>query len=87
VDRLCTRSLVRNYAGDGVAVTNRPQKPRVAVISPFLDKRHGTERRVVEWISRLTDNFEIHVYSQHVEDLDLSKSPGIESRNALGLTF
>jgi glycosyltransferase involved in cell wall biosynthesis len=73
VDRICTRSLVRNYAGDGVAVTTRPQKPRVAVISPFLDKRHGTERRVVEWISRLTDNFEIHVYSQHVEDLDLSK--------------
>lgn len=73
MDRLCTRSLVRNYAGDGVAVTTRPQKPRVAVISPFLDKRHGTERRVVEWASRLTDNFEIHIYSQHVEDLDLSK--------------
>jgi len=54
-------------------VTTRPQKPRVAVISPFLDKRHGTERRVVEWASRLTDNFEIHIYSQHVEDLDLSK--------------
>jgi glycosyltransferase involved in cell wall biosynthesis len=73
VDRLCTRSLVRNHAGDGVAVTTRPQKPRVAVISPFLDKRHGTERRVVEWVSRLTDNFEVHIYSQHVEDLDLSK--------------
>jgi glycosyltransferase involved in cell wall biosynthesis len=73
VDRLCTSSLVRNYAGDGVAVTTRPQKPRVAVISPFLDKRHGTERRVVEWVSRLTDNFEIHIYSQRVEDLDLSK--------------
>jgi glycosyltransferase involved in cell wall biosynthesis len=73
VDRLCTRALVRNHAGDGVAVTSRPQKPRVAVISPFLDKRHGTERRVVEWVSRLTDNFEIHIYSQHVEDLDLSK--------------
>ena len=43
------------------------------MISPFLDKRHGTERRVVEWASRLTDNFEIHIYSQHVEDLDLSK--------------
>ena len=54
-------------------MNTRPQKPRVAVISPFLDKRHGTERRVVEWVSRLTDNFEIHVYSQHIEDLDLSK--------------
>ena len=48
-------------------------KPRLAVISPFLDKRHGTERRVVEWISRLADAFEIHVYSQRVDDLNLSK--------------
>ena len=51
----------------------RTGKPRVAVISPFLDKSHGTERRVVEWVSRLTDNFEIHVYSQNVADVDLSK--------------
>lgn len=48
-------------------------KPRLAVVSPFLDKRHGTERIVVEWISRLTDAFEIHVYSQELEDLDLHK--------------
>ncbi|MGH9714574.1 MAG: glycosyltransferase family 4 protein [Candidatus Acidiferrales bacterium] len=47
-------------------------KPRLAVVSPFLDKRHGTERRVVEWISQLSGVFEIHVYSQRVEDLDLS---------------
>jgi glycosyltransferase involved in cell wall biosynthesis len=48
-------------------------KPRLAVVSPFLDKRHGTERRVLEWVSQLAGTFEIHVYSQHVEDLDLSK--------------
>lgn len=48
-------------------------KPRLAVVSPFVDKRHGTERHVSEWISRLTDKFEIHVYSQRVEDVDLSK--------------
>jgi glycosyltransferase involved in cell wall biosynthesis len=48
-------------------------KPRLIVISPFLDKRHGTERPVVEWISRVTDDFDIHIYSQRVEDLDLSK--------------
>jgi UDP-glucose:(heptosyl)LPS alpha-1,3-glucosyltransferase len=48
-------------------------KPRLAVVSPFLDKRHGTERIVVEWISRLTEVFEIHVYSQELEDLDLHK--------------
>jgi glycosyltransferase involved in cell wall biosynthesis len=49
------------------------RKPKLAVVSPFLDKRHGTERRVVEWISRLTDAFEVHVYSQEVEDLDLEE--------------
>jgi glycosyltransferase involved in cell wall biosynthesis len=48
-------------------------RPRLAVVSPFLDKRHGTERRVVEWITQLSGAFEIHVYSQHVEDVDLSK--------------
>jgi glycosyltransferase involved in cell wall biosynthesis len=54
-------------------VVEHTGKPRVAVISPFLDKRHGTERRVVEWVSRLTDHFEVHLYSQRVEDLDCSK--------------
>jgi UDP-glucose:(heptosyl)LPS alpha-1,3-glucosyltransferase len=49
------------------------QKPRLAVVSPFLDKSHGTERIIVEWLSNLPDAFEIHVYSQHVEDLDASK--------------
>lgn len=48
------------------------RRPRLAVVSPFLDKRHGTERRVVEWITQLSGAFEIHVYSQRVEDLDLS---------------
>ena len=48
-------------------------KPRLAIISPFLDKQHGTERRVVEEISHLTETFETHIYSQRVEDLDLSK--------------
>lgn len=48
-------------------------KPRIAVVSPFLNKRHGTERRVVEWISRLCDRFEIHVYTQAIEDVDLRK--------------
>ena len=73
MDHLRARALVRDHAGRGIAVTSRSQRSRLAVISPFLDKRHGTERRVVEWVSRLADSFEIHIYSQHVEDLDLSK--------------
>lgn len=48
------------------------RKPRLAVVSPALDKRHGTERLVVEWISRLASAFEIHIYSQAVADVDLT---------------
>ena len=48
-------------------------KPRIAIVSPFLDKSHGTERIVIEWLSRLADQFEVHVYSQRVEDFDRSK--------------
>lgn len=49
------------------------RKPRVAVVSPFLDKSHGTERMAVEWITRLSKDFEFHIYSQCVRDLDLSQ--------------
>jgi glycosyltransferase involved in cell wall biosynthesis len=54
-------------------VATAARRPRLAVISPFLDKSHGTERRVTEWISQLVGAFEIHVYSQHVEDIDPAK--------------
>jgi UDP-glucose:(heptosyl)LPS alpha-1,3-glucosyltransferase len=43
---------------------------RIAVVSPFVDKRHGTERRVAECISRLADEYEFHIYSNRVEDVD-----------------
>lgn len=46
---------------------------RIAVVSPFIDKRHGTERRIAEWIARLPRDYEIHIYSQRVEDVDLSR--------------
>jgi glycosyltransferase involved in cell wall biosynthesis len=48
-------------------------KLRLAVISPFLDKRHGSERVIVEWLSNLPDEFEIDVYAQQIEDVDRSK--------------
>ncbi|HEV2223901.1 MAG TPA: glycosyltransferase family 4 protein [Candidatus Acidoferrales bacterium] len=48
------------------------RRPRLAVVSPFVDRHHGTERYVAEWVSRLADQFEIHLYSQQVQDLDLS---------------
>lgn len=48
------------------------RRPRLVVLSPFLDKRHGTERCVAEQIERLSGVYEIHVYSSRVEDVDLS---------------
>jgi glycosyltransferase involved in cell wall biosynthesis len=50
-----------------------PARSRIAVVSPFLDKRHGTERSVAEQVERLARDYEVHVYSNRVEDLDLSR--------------
>ena len=48
-------------------------KPVIAVVSPFLDKRHGTERCVAEQVDRLARDYEVHVYSNRVEDINLSR--------------
>lgn len=44
---------------------------RLAVISPFLDRRHGTERCITEQLERFAKypDAEIHLYAQRVEDL------------------
>jgi UDP-glucose:(heptosyl)LPS alpha-1,3-glucosyltransferase len=44
---------------------------RLAVVSPFVDRRHGTERAVAESLERfaLQPGVEIHLYSQRVDDL------------------
>lgn len=46
---------------------------RIAVVSPFLDKRHGTERCVAEQVERLARayGYEVHIYSRQVEDIEL----------------
>jgi len=49
------------------------RRPKLAVVSPFIDKHHGTERYVAEWVSRLAEQFEIHVYSQNIQGLDSSR--------------
>jgi glycosyltransferase involved in cell wall biosynthesis len=60
---------------------------RLTVVSPFLDRQHGTELCIIEQIERLASqhNCEIHLYSQRVQDVrglrpaapDLAeKSPG-----------
>ena len=54
-------------------------KRRIAVVSPFLDKRHGTERCVAEQIEGLARDYgyEVHLYSQRVEDVDGGGGGGI----------
>ena len=49
------------------------RKPRLAVVSPFLSKGYGTEAITIQWITLLADKLEIHLYSQWVEDIDLSR--------------
>ncbi len=46
-------------------------KLRIAVVSPFLDRRHGTERCILEQIERLARDpgWEVHLYAQRVDDL------------------
>jgi glycosyltransferase involved in cell wall biosynthesis len=49
----------------------RPADLLIAVITPFLDRRHGTERCVIEQLERLSadDEIEIHIYAQWIQDL------------------
>ena len=44
---------------------------RTAVISPFVDKRHGTERAVAELIERLAVRYgdDVDLYAQRVADI------------------
>jgi UDP-glucose:(heptosyl)LPS alpha-1,3-glucosyltransferase len=48
---------------------------RLAVVSPFLDKRHGTERCVAEQVERLAGNYghEVHVFSERLEDIKIGR--------------
>lgn len=58
---------------------------RLAVVSPFVDRRHGTERALAELLERLArdDRCEIHLYSQRVEDLRVGLA-GADSSAAHG---
>lgn len=47
------------------------RKPQLVVVSPFIDKQHGTERCVAEQIQRLSHFYEIHIYSSNVRNIPL----------------
>jgi len=62
---------------------------RLAVVSPFVDRWHGTERALAELLERLAHNehCEIHLYSQRVEGLELAQ-PGVgRAQNAEGIIW
>jgi glycosyltransferase involved in cell wall biosynthesis len=44
---------------------------RLAVVTPFIDRRHGTERALAELLDHFTReyNCEIHLYAERVQDL------------------
>jgi UDP-glucose:(heptosyl)LPS alpha-1,3-glucosyltransferase len=46
---------------------------RIAVVSPFLDKQHGTERCIAEQLERLSLDYEFHLYSERVEGVELAR--------------
>jgi len=49
---------------------------RLAVVSPFVDRRHGTERALAELVERLALMYhcEIHLYANRVQDLSINDS-------------
>ncbi|HWZ99808.1 MAG TPA: glycosyltransferase family 4 protein [Candidatus Dormibacteraeota bacterium] len=46
---------------------------RIAVVSPFVDKQHGTERVLAELLERLAvrEDLEIRIYAQRIADLQV----------------
>jgi glycosyltransferase involved in cell wall biosynthesis len=58
---------------------------RLAVVSPFVDRRHGTERALAELLERLARDYgcEVHLYAQRVEDLRLAAPETLTSGEGL----
>jgi glycosyltransferase involved in cell wall biosynthesis len=61
---------------------------RIAVVSPFVDRRHGTERAVAELLERLAGSYgcEVHLYAERVENLAIT-SGRAEASAARGAVF
>ncbi|HYT20793.1 MAG TPA: glycosyltransferase family 4 protein [Candidatus Polarisedimenticolia bacterium] len=61
---------------------------RLAVVSPFVDRRHGTERALAELLERLAskEHCEIHLYAQRVDDLVVNQA-GVPRSQESGAIF
>lgn len=53
---------------------------RITVISPSVDRRHGTERAVAELIERLAADFgdQVDLYAQRVADIEILNTAGAQ---------
>jgi UDP-glucose:(heptosyl)LPS alpha-1,3-glucosyltransferase len=62
---------------------------RLTVVSPFVDRRHGTERALAELLERLARDYhcEIHLYAQRVEDLALDRQTASELRESSAILW
>src|ERR1700689_5925679 len=51
---------------------------RLAVVTPFVDRQHGTERALAELLDRLSHEYacEIHLYAERVQDLAVMPPAG-----------
>src|SRR5882757_10002305 len=60
---------------------------RIAIVSPFIDRKHGTERVLAELIERLVSNYgcEIYLYSQRVENLAVEGMADIPNGRGQGI--
>src|SRR2546430_7462089 len=61
---------------------------RLAVVWPFVDRRHGTERALAELLERLArkEHCEIHLFAQRVEDLAVDQA-GVPRAQESGAIF
>jgi glycosyltransferase involved in cell wall biosynthesis len=65
---------------------------RLAVVSPFVDRRHGTERALAELLERLARDYRctIHLFAQRVADLPVTRWDALEvpkNRTEAGVIF
>ena len=62
---------------------------RIAVLSPFVDRRHGTERALAELLERLAAKYghEIHLYSHRIGDLQVNANRNSWSGLKSGIYF
>jgi glycosyltransferase involved in cell wall biosynthesis len=58
---------------------------RLTVVSPFVDRRHGTERALAELLERLARDkqCEIHLYAQRAEDISLARSAAADGAGTI----